>query len=302
MSTLAWILNEPDDPVLRREAYGNDRLMKAGPEAGFDPAILQPSLVVLDAEAGVLCSPNGKALPWPSVILPRLGSRTNSSTIALLALAEQTAPKTLILNAREGIEAVRNKIEMHRRLSKAGLPVPRTLVMASLPERTWLVGALGFPLVVKEPVGTLGVGVFLARTYEDLADVMEWRAGQGHDGPLVLQRYVAPSHGRDLRVMTLGGRVLGAMERRSSDASFKANYSRGGTVVGVTPSDEIGKLALDAAKAVGLEFAGVDLLFGEHDRMLVAEVNSAPGFQGFESVVKVDVAKEVWNYIGKRLS
>jgi RimK family alpha-L-glutamate ligase len=109
---------------------------------------------------------------------------------------------------------------------------------------------------------------------------------------LILQQYIGSRPGEDLRVWVVGGKVLGAMLRRSTDGSFKANISRGGDGQAYPLNAEIERLALGCAKALELEIAGVDLLFND-DGYSVCEVNSAPGFAGFEATTGLNVARSV---------
>jgi RimK family alpha-L-glutamate ligase len=118
--------------------------------------------------------------------------------------------------------------------------------------------------------------------------------------PLILQEYIATRPGEDLRVWVVGGRVLGAMRRRSTDGSFKANISRGGDGEPFPLNSAIEALALASAAAVNLEIAGVDLLF-DGEGYCVCEVNSAPGFAGFEQATGLNVAREILKHCCSRI-
>jgi len=116
---------------------------------------------------------------------------------------------------------------------------------------------------------------------------------------MILQQYIGSRPAQDLRVLVIGGRVLGAMLRRSTDGSFKTNISRGGDGVAHPLNAEIERIALDSAAALQLDIAGVDLLF-DRDSYCVCEVNSAPGFSGFEAATGVNVAEAILQHALRR--
>lgn len=118
---------------------------------------------------------------------------------------------------------------------------------------------------------------------------------------LILQQYIGTRPGQDQRVWVIGGQVLGAMLRRSTDGSFKANISRGGNGEAFALNPELEQLAAQAAAAVNLDIAGVDLLF-DGSGYSVCEVNSAPGFAGFEAATGHNVARAVLQHVLSRLS
>jgi gamma-F420-2:alpha-L-glutamate ligase len=117
---------------------------------------------------------------------------------------------------------------------------------------------------------------------------------------LILQEFIEPSRGRDLRVFVLGGRPIACVERTSSDGGFKANHSRGGKVVPFELTPEIEWMATETARILELEIAGVDLLF-DGDNFRVCEANSAPGFCSIEECTDVDVSSLIFRYLRVRL-
>lgn len=151
---------------------------------------------------------------------------------------------------------------------------------------------IGFPRVVKLLVGSYGEGIYLSRDSGSFRDLMELVSSLDRSQSLILQKYIGSRPGEDLRVWVVGGRVLGAMRRRSTDGSFKANISRGDDGELFPLNSVIVDLALASAVAVNLEIAGVDLLF-DGDHYCVCEVNSAPGFAGFEQATGLNVAREI---------
>ena len=130
---------------------------------------------------------------------------------------------------------------------------------------------------------------------------MELVAGLDRSQSMILQQYIDTRPGQDLRVWVIGGQVLGAMLRRSTDGSFKANISRGGDGMAFALNPELEQLAAQAVAAVNLGIAGVDLLF-DGSGYNVCEVNSAPGFAGFEAATGLNVARAVLQHVLSRLS
>jgi RimK family alpha-L-glutamate ligase len=160
---------------------------------------------------------------------------------------------------------------------------------------------IGFPCFVKLLVGSYGDGVVLSRDPASFRDLMELVAGLDRSQSLILQQYIGTRPGQDLRVWVIGGQVLGAMLPRSTDGSFKANIGRGGDGEAFELNLELEELARQAAAAIQLEIAGVDLLF-DGTGYSVCEVNSAPGLAGFEATTGLNVARAVLQHCQSRLS
>jgi gamma-F420-2:alpha-L-glutamate ligase len=117
---------------------------------------------------------------------------------------------------------------------------------------------------------------------------------------MIIQEYVKESAGRDLRVIVVGGKVIGAMERSSTDGNFRANVSRGGVAKTYALDDEMEMLALQVARVLDLDICGVDLLFSD-DGYRICEANSAPGFRGFEQATGINVPEKIFKYAGIRI-
>jgi gamma-F420-2:alpha-L-glutamate ligase len=160
---------------------------------------------------------------------------------------------------------------------------------------------LGFPLVVKPLSGAQGIGVFLAVSKPRFEDLMQLIESTNSKANIILQEFVSLSRGRDLRVFTIGGHAIACMERKSKRGSFKANYSQGSSVERIELTTEIEKLAFEVANILGLDIAGIDLLF-DGEKFKVCEANSSPGFQGLEKCCQVDIPREIYDHIKHSLS
>ena len=232
----------------------------------------------------------GAEVQLPDVLLPRTGSGTDYFSLAILRQLEHLG--VAVINPSSAIEAVKDKLYAHQILAQSNLPIPRTMLVR-FPVDTHLVAQqIGFPCVIKLLVGSYGDGVVLSRDPASFRDLMELVSGLDRSQSLILQQYIGTRPGKDLRVWVIGGQVIGAMLRSSTDGSFKANISRGGDGQAFPLNPELERLARESAAALNLDIAGVDLLF-DGDGYSICEVNSAPGFQGFETATGLNVARLV---------
>lgn len=236
----------------------------------------------------------GHSLERPDFILCRTGAETDYFTLAVLRHFERRGVR--LVNGPGAIDLVADKLHTMQRLAKAELPIPATM-LGKFPIDADVIGAeLGFPVIVKTLRGTRGTGVLKCedrRQFEDLAGLL---ASAEAKADFLFQHYVRSSHGRDVRVLVIGGRVIAAMERRAPPGHFKSNVSLGGVGVAYTPTGEMSELAVRAADALELEVAGIDILFDE-EGYRICEANSAPGFQGLERACAIDVPAAIFDWI-----
>ena len=163
-----------------------------------------------------------------------------------------------------------------------------------IPDLIDMVG--GAPLVIKLLEGTQGIGVVLAETRKAAESVIE--AFMGLKANIMVQEYIKEAGGADIRCFVVGDRVVAAMKRQAAEGEFRSNLHRGGTasVIRITPDERA--TAVRAAKTMGLNVAGVDILRSKHGP-LVMEVNSSPGLEGVESSTNIDVAGKIIEFIEK---
>jgi RimK family alpha-L-glutamate ligase len=229
----------------------------------------------------------------PDSLLARTGSGTGYFNLSVLRQFERLNVPTLPNSA--SIEASKDKMYANQILAQAGLPIPKTM-LTRFPCKAELVEkVVGFPCVLKVVTGSHGAGVYLcenAKQFEDLSELISSLDGKTS---MIIQEYIKFSEGRDLRVIVVGGRVIGAMQRTSTDGSFKANISRGGKGEPYDVDDEMEMLAIQVAKVLDLDVAGVDLLF-HNDGYRICEANSSPGFKGFEQALGINIPQKVFDY------
>ena len=203
-----------------------------------------------------------------------------------------------LFNSARAIELCDDKMMTYIALAGQGIAMPRTvsapLCYIESPDDAFLprvAELVGFPVVVKENYGSMGRQVHLAK---DMTELKAIHAKLKHV-PHIFQEFIAESSGRDLRVIVIGGKAVAAMMRKS-DTDFRSNIELGGKAYAITPDPEYIAAAERAAALLGLDYCGVDILFGK-DKPILCEVNSNAFFRGTEQVTGVDVAGLYANYI-----
>ncbi len=193
-----------------------------------------------------------------------------------------------LVNEAVPIARSRDKLRALQLLTRFGLDVPRTVMCRYREEVPLAVEQVGgLPCIVKLIQGTQGVGVLIASSMKEVEGMLDtlWHLGQ----EILLQQLIAESRGRDVRALVVGDRVVAAMRRTARQGEFRSNLHRGGEGQGLTLSRDYAETAVKAARVIGLEVAGVDML-ESHGGPKVMEVNSSPGLEGLERATGVDVA------------
>jgi gamma-F420-2:alpha-L-glutamate ligase len=297
---LGWILYKSDHTLVKQEIYEIERLVSQASAHGIDIKVYTPEAfdltVTRDDRNSVMI--DGEPTPLPDFFLPRMGAGTNYFALAVIRHLERLG--VLSFNSAESIDTVKDKLYSHQILAQNGLPVPKTMLVMFPVNPDLVKRQIGFPVVVKTLSGSQGSGVFLCETLNHFEDLMQMVELTNPKANIILQEFIADSRGRDLRVIVIGGRAIACMERVAEEGSFKANFSRGASVREFPMTPEVEWLAIETARVLGLEIAGVDLLFaGDHYK--VCEANSSPGFEGVESCCDVDVVNEIYNFLRIRL-
>ncbi len=295
-----WLLfhNDVADDV--PEAPEMRRFMEVGKRRGIKLDVLRPRdfELIVSTEREWRAEYAGGKLPRPDFIIPRTGSETSYFTLAVIRQFERMGVP--LINGAEAVEACADKLQTLQLLSASGLPIPRT-ILAKFPVDVDLIEReLGFPVVVKKLRSTRGAGVVLCQDRDQFDDLASLLGEAAHQSDFIFQQYIAKSHGRDVRLLVIGGLVAAAMERRSLTGNFKSNISLGGIGECVDPPEEMARLAIEAAKSLRLDIAGIDMLYDEKGYR-ICEANSAPGFVGLEKACPVSVPDKVLDYVAARL-
>ncbi|MEU2242548.1 RimK family alpha-L-glutamate ligase [Streptomyces sp. NPDC018338] len=245
-------------------------------ELGHQAAVVHSSQLVLGVEGGrlTLADTSGRRFPAPAVAYARLSTPRLSPDREVTLLRHLAAMGTKLINPAEAVLVAVNKFWHLQQLAAAGIPVPDTRTHTDAPLEQVIDAGVPQPCVVKAVRGHRGRRVFLAADSTSLRGV----AGSLDDRhPYLLQRYVAHSHGRDLRVIVVDGVAVAAAVRTAGDDRLVSNLAQGGShsvCTGLYPDAEA--LAVEAAGVVGLGVAGVDLLFEADGSFTVCEVNCNP--------------------------
>ncbi|MGN0812390.1 MAG: RimK family alpha-L-glutamate ligase [Candidatus Coproplasma sp.] len=221
----------------------------------------------------------------------------------LLKALENTGLRTF--NRREAIEVCDDKMATCLALSGKGVNLPLTLpgvlcydtgIEISEGEAEAIEKKLCYPLVVKSCYGSRGTGVCLAENREGLLKKMN----ELKTVPHLFQKFIPESKGKDLRVIVIGGKVLGGMLRQSN-GDFRSNVALGGKAIPYPVSSKVRELCLKCASVLGLDYCGIDILLGKDDTPYVCEVNSNAFFYGFERATGINVAKAYAEHIIKEI-
>lgn len=236
---------------------------------------------------------DGKPLPYYDAVIPRVGASITFYGMAIVRQFE--AMGTYCVNTANAIGVSRDKLAAHQLLAQFRVPMPTT-AFANSPKDTKslldLVG--GAPTVLKLLQSTQGKGVVLAETKKAGEAVIS--AFQNLNANFIAQEYVKEAAGSDLRCLVIGRKVIATMMRVSGDEDFRSNLHAGGYAKKVRITKEERELALRAAKAMGLNIAGVDIIRSSSGPK-VLEVNSSPGLEGIQKTTGKDVAIEIIKHI-----
>ena len=273
--------------------YSTRRIVEEARKRNLRVDVCDPmkfSLMVMDGSVDVLHK--GKPFSYDAII-PRIGHSITQHGVAVLRHIEQLGMWTA--NTSQGILQSRDKLHASQILARNRIPIPRTVYVRDILDVEQAIDAVGgLPVVVKVTQGTQGEGVFLRHTAFEVRNLVQGLLLTGKS--VLVQEYIAESHGKDIRALVVGDRVVACMRRRARGREFRSNFHLNGTVENVQLPEDYAEAACRAARVLGLNIAGVDLLEG-NDGPLVLEVNSSPGLEGIEKASGVNVAGAIVEYI-----
>ena len=264
--------------------------------AGIDASVRQ--FVNFDIVVNQPIRYDGEDFEMPSLVLVRLGAGITSVELAVVRYFElQGVP---CINTSTSINIVQNKFHTAQILSNANIAVPTTMLVHFPITNNLIATQIGFPCVIKVLVGSFGEGVYLCHSEQEYHKLIEFLKNLDNEKKLLVQEYLDDQPGVDLRVFVVGNKVLGAMKRTAPPNDFRANITIGGKGEPYIVTPEIEEIALATTKALGLEIAGIDLLFDKRG-FRVCEANSNPGFSGFDYFCNTNIGKEIVDYITTQL-
>ena len=220
-------------------------------------------------------------------------------------LAERLEQNNIrLFNSASAINLCDNKVLMYQELASKGIRIPRTFIAPKTFEGLGytdfdfidrVVNEIGWPLVIKETYGSFGEQVYLANNKDEAIELIN-KIGYKD---FLLQEYISSSKGRDVRINVVGDNAVVSMLRENRN-DFRSNISNGGIGTKYQPNEEFVALAVKATKALGLSFAGVDVLFGK-DGPIICEVNSNPQFASTLKATGVNLADYIADYILRQI-
>lgn len=250
--------------------------------------------IVVDRDIRKGIKYKGEDIELPKLVLVRLGAGILPFQLAVLRHFEQAG--VIVVNNSTAVETAKNKMMTSQMLSRAGIPIPNTMMVRFPIQEKLIAENIGYPCVIKVVTGSYGAGVYLCEKKRDYKKLVEFIESLGNKKTLLVQEYLGDRPGEDLRVLVIGGKVVGAMKRSAPEGDFRANITNGGTGEGFEVTPEIDYIARETARTLGLTIAGIDLLFDARG-FRVCEANSNPGFSGFEKYCGIDVADLITEYI-----
>src|SRR5210317_696879 len=279
-----------------RKLYSSSRIIEAAEARGHEIVVID----VLRAYMNIASHKpsihyKGEAVEGVNAVIPRIGASVTAYGTAVLRQFEMM--NVVSLNESVAISRSRDKLRSMQLLSRRGIGMPLTGYAHKpddIKDVIKMVG--GAPLVVKLLQGTQGIGVVLAETQKAAESVIEGFMGVKAD--ILIQEFIKEAGGSDIRCFVIDGKVVAAMKRQGAPGEFRSNLHRGGSsaLIRITPEER--STAVRAARIMGLNVAGVDLLRSNHGPV-VMEVNSSPGLEGIEKATNKDVAGIIIEFIEK---
>ncbi len=276
--------------------YSTKRLKEVALERGHEVEVIKyKECYASIAQSNPGVSYRGEDLGHYDAIIPRIASYMTRYGTAIVRQLEMQGMYTI--SGSLAISRSRDKLRSMQLLTKAGVGIPKTVFSRNSADIDDLIDKLdGTPVIIKLARGTHGNGVVLAETKKAAKSVLQAFYLTNEDGTnILIQEFVKESAGVDIRAFVVGGRVVASMKRQSLDDDFRSNLHKGGEGTPVKLTLEERKMCVKAAKAMGLNVAGVDFMRSERGA-LILEVNASPGF-GIEKITGRDVATPIIEYI-----
>jgi gamma-F420-2:alpha-L-glutamate ligase len=273
------------------KARANARIAEELEFRGAKVSFCHPNRFALTVGDSPTLTYNGESFSRPDYVLTRTGTGVHAANI----LRHMEAIGFDVGNRIGPIQTAIDKARTILAASAARLPIPKSLILSG--QDDVLGNWTDFPAVVKLPTGSCGRGVILVESESQLKALIQMvRAVDVKRNPILVQEYVRDRVGVDLRVFIIEGRIIGVMERSATVAGeWRANLAQGAVGRGLEVTPSIAEISLEIAKVIGLDIAGVDLLY-RGDQYVICEVNSSPGMD-IERHCKINVAAQIAEFV-----
>lgn len=277
--------------------YSHKRLQEVAEERGHEFHIVNPMKCFMDIAAHRPKLFFGQTeLKGFDAVIPRIGASVTFYGLAVLRQLETMGVSPL--NESVAIGRSRDKLRSMQLFARDGIGLPVTMFAhdTSMTDEV-IERAGGAPVVIKLLEGTQGVGVVLGETHRSAKSVIE--AFRGANVNILVQEFIKEAGATDIRAIVIGGKVIATMKRTGAEGDFRSNLHRGGSAQTIKITPEERSTAIRAAKTMGLNVCGVDMLRSNHGPV-VMEVNSSPGLEGVENATGIDVAGKIIDFIEKK--
>ena len=291
-----WILYK--NPI--EESWETNKLVEEFNKQGIEVRVVNPNDVdiFVDRDDRKSIIVGGKPRWLPDFVIPRTGSGTTYFVKAIIRHLERLG--VTLINGSNAIDTVKDKLYTQQVLGESNLPVPKTLLVRHPIKLEWVEKNLTFPVIIKTLSGSFGAGVFLAEDKKQFKQLLKMAEITKKSYNIIVQEFIKDSWGKDLRVFVLNGKVVGCMMRQAVDDDFRANITRGGEGIPYQIDDNIEWLGGESSRLLGLDIAGVDLLF-DNGGYKICEVNSSPGFEGMDKFTHTNIAEEIVNFVKHKI-
>jgi ribosomal protein S6--L-glutamate ligase len=277
-----------------KKLYSTSRIVEAGQARGHRVSVIDHTQCYVVMDKGALGVYYGDhAIKDVDAIIPRIGASVTFYGSSIIRQFEMQ--KIFTTCSSLALVRSRDKLRATQILAKNNVGIPRT-AFAKYPRdvENLIKEVGGAPLIVKLLEGTQGLGVVLAETKKAAKSVIE--AFYGLKANILVQEFISEANGADIRAFVIDNKVVAAYKRQGKEGEFRSNIHRGGVGVPIKLKKVEREAAVKAAKALGLQIAGVDMLQSKKGP-LILEVNSSPGLQGIEKATGIDVATAIIEYI-----
>ena len=277
--------------------YSTSRLVQAAEARGHEVRVLDVLRCYMNITShNPTIHYRGEELTAFDAVIPRIGNSVTFYGTAVLRQFEMM--NVFPLNESVAISRSRDKLRSTQLLARKGIGLPVTGFASNPDDITDLIEQVGgVPLVIKLLQGTQGIGVVLAETHNAAESVIQ--AFMGLKANIMVQEFIKEAEGSDIRCFVIGEKVVAAMRRQGAEGEFRSNLHRGGTATLIRLTPEERSTAVRAAKIMGLNVCGVDMLRSNHGPVIM-EVNSSPGLKGIEAASGKDIADLIIQFIEKR--
>jgi len=279
--------------------YSTIRLIEAGENRGWKMRVidyLKCSIEIIKGDLKI--NYQGEVLETPDAIIPRIGASRTFYGTAMVRHFEMM--NSFSVTGSLAISRSRDKLRSLQILSKHDVDMPKTVFASNQSNVKDIIKLSGgTPLILKVLEGTQGKGVVLVETQKAAKSVLD--AFYGMNVNFLVQEFIAEADGTDIRVIVVGGKIVGAMKREGAEGDFRSNIHQGGKASSYKLSRKERTTALAAAKAMGLDVCGVDMIPSARGP-LVMEVNSSPGLEGIEKSTNIDIAAKIIDFIEEHVT